>query len=69
MFIETIGSKRYAYHSDASKLARTLLPDMPDKQAIANFKKNEAETEDHYNLQVHIDKINAQASKLSKFAI
>ena len=67
--IEMTGAKRYAFHSDPTKLARTLIPDMPDKQPIANFKKNETETDEHYNLQRHIDLINAQAAKLSKFSL
>lgn len=58
IFVDLNGNKRTVFHNDASKLSRTLIPDMPDKQAVANFQKKEKETEDHYNLQAHIDQIN-----------
>ena len=69
VFIEVNGTRRTAYHSDVAKLSRTLIDDIPDKQPIANFRKGEKETEDHYNLQSHIDLINSLAKKIDSFSI
>lgn len=69
IFVEVNGAKRTVYHNDPAKLSRTLVTDLPAKQPLANFVKGDKETDDHYNLQKHIDQINSVGVGVKKFEL
>lgn len=66
-FIELKGKKRVIHHKNPKLASRSLLEEVPDVQPIADL--TEDETDEHYNLQAHIDMIVAKKDKVEKFAI
>ncbi len=70
ILVEMEGEHFTVVHSGTEKQARTLLPGVPDKQYVENFKKPEKskklkDGESYYSLQAHIDMINETGNEIA----
>ena len=68
------GQNRVVYFNDLNKMARTTLPDMPEKMWLTNIinpakSKKLAEDESYFSLKEHLDKLLAVSSKAAEFRL